>query len=309
MRVVYPYVSGRVLPSMRREAVTRCAAVVAWGAICAAVLWSDDWEPLAGPIGWIAALLATVALGLMLRWSGVLIVAIGFIVVAVVVRPGAEQLETVLLVVFVLPVLAASAGIAAFVARWIDGSRPGAVVLAGALVATTIGLVLNARTVDHRPEAPVAIDLSTGAFADIRLGAAASSLRATRGTATVTRVPTTRLITETAPLGQDSRDLSGPSAMDVDFKIHRFERVAVFVHRGRLVGYVTTDPNVELGKGVGVGDSISLIEDRGLPFACEGVSLGSDATRPSYPACSKPVRGGAVLWVGGDPIDSIWVAR
>jgi hypothetical protein len=110
-----------------------------------------------------------------------------------------------------------------------------------------------------------------------------------------------------APLGVDGGELSGPPVLDEDFAAYRLQRVAVFVRGTRIVGYVTTNRDVELGKGVGIGDSISLINDRKLPFHCEGVSLGSDSNRPAYPACDKPVRGNATLFAGGDPIDSIWL--
>lgn len=289
---------------MGREAKARCAAVVAWAVICAAVLWSDAWEPLAGPVGGIATLLATVGLALLLRWWAVPIVALGCVAVAVAVRPADEQLDTFLTLVVAVPLLAGTAGIAALVARREWSSRPGEILVSAAVVLTAVGVALNLRTVDHHPGQPVPVDLRTGAFADVRPGQDASRLSATRGNATVTQD-----LAQMAPLGEDDGELSGPTSFSGGFRTHRFRQTAAFVRRGTIIGYVTTDPDVELGKGVGIGDSISLVRERGLPFTCSGVSLGSDATRPSYPACQKRVRGGAVLWAGGDPIDSIWVVR
>ncbi|MDP1847216.1 MAG: hypothetical protein Q8K79_05435 [Solirubrobacteraceae bacterium] len=289
---------------MKRATTMKLVTAAVWLAVCAAVLQADAWEPLAGLIGVIALLLATVALGLVLRWWAVLVAPIGFVLAAVVVRPGDETYDTFWLVFVLVPVSAVVAAIAAFVARWVDRPQPASVLVAVAAALVAVGLVLDARTVDHHPQSPVMVNLDTGALPNVRPGADAAGLRATFGKEIVTRD-----LSDMAPLGHDGADLSGPGSLQGDFEIRRFDRIAVFVRGDTVVGYVTTDRNVELGEGVGVADSLSLVENRGLPLTCSGVTLGSDSTRPAYRVCQKRLPGGAFLIAGGDPIDSVWVVR
>ncbi len=90
-------------------------------------------------------------------------------------------------------------------------------------------------------------------------------------------------------------------------EVWRYRELVVFVAGGRVLAYLTTDRSAQTAAGVGVGDSLAIAERAYAGLDCFGVTLGSDAVKPSYPACEGTLRSGDRLWFGGDPIDSIWV--
>jgi hypothetical protein len=111
-------------------------------------------------------------------------------------------------------------------------------------------------------------------------------------------------------LDEATGSLSGPGSFgSADWDVRRADDVVILAERGRVAAYVVIDPSAQLSAGAGVGDSLDLVDERYDGFRCEGVALGSDSREPVYDACRSRLGGDVLLWVGGDPIDSIWVLR
>ena len=108
------------------------------------------------------------------------------------------------------------------------------------------------------------------------------------------------------PLDTKPREVSSPGSLP-GWQPWRYEKLVVFTSGGRIRGYLTTDRSAQTQMGVGVGDSLTLAERRHPALECDGVTRGSDAVNPSYPACQGTLSSGRWIFFGGDQIDSIWV--
>ena len=104
----------------------------------------------------------------------------------------------------------------------------------------------------------------------------------------------------------DQEGESGPGSRP-SWEVRIFPQLAVFVDNGRVRGIATPDSAAQTREGVGVGDSLEIAKRHYQGLDCYGVTLGSDSTRPSYPACAGRLKGGNEVYFGGDPVDTIWV--
>src|SRR4051794_38652895 len=226
---------------------------------------------------------------------------------AVVIADGQDRLNGGLgLVVFAAATVPATAllVVAGLGVRRLVPGTAGLVMVGLALVAVLASTGAAQVDVDHHPRHPKLVDERDGGeFAGLHVGRPVGSL------ARFGRVETTTLDDgELAPLGESASDVSGPSSLLADgWELLRARHLVVFRRRGRIAGYLTTDPAAQLRGGVGIGDSLELVRERYAGFRCEDVTLGSASAEPAYRACSSRVGKRALLWLGGDPIDTIWV--
>ena len=176
-------------------------------------------------------------------------------------------------------------------------------ILALAVAVTGWGIYLDHRVVDRSPSRPLLVDERTGGYRGMAPGAPAARARRLFGEPVIDSrdyVP--------RPLDTEPREVSSPGSLP-GWQPWRYEKLVVFTSGGQVRGYLTTDRSAQTQTGVGVGDSLVLAERRQPGLDCDGVTLGSDAVNPSYPACQGPLSSGHWIFFGGDPIDSIWVQQ
>ena len=284
------------------------AALATWAFVAGAVVVADGQDALAeGDLGLVVFGVATVALGIAAGWHALWAAAL---IVPIAALEG-DAYDVMLLAVFAVPATAilAAGGAAVGMAlgratrlAWVAG----AAALGAAVAAVVVAWVDDRRVVEHDPERPVLVDeRRRGAFAGLAVGRPLPPLDR------FGRVEQTTLEEgDLAPLGADEGEISAPPSLPgANWELHRARDLVVFVVRGRVDGFLTTDRSAQLSRGVGLGDSLELVEERYDGFDCDDVTLGSDTAEPSYRACSRRDRDDTVLWLGGDPIDSIWVYR
>jgi len=287
----HPAVSGPARPAL---------AVVPWAVVVAAVVLADAQHALSATwLGAAAVGAASLGLGLLAGWWA--LAALVLLVPLAALEGGRG--DAVLLLVFGGPavglVLLVGAGAGAGLRRRRrERGAPGAALLAVAVLTVAGAALAERRVVDRRPAQPRFVDPAAGTFGPVSLGARVRDLRLGR----LERVE--------GRLDPPGESLSGPSSFRGDVRVLARPRLAVFSARGRVAGFVTSDPSAELrgGEGIGVGDSIELVPERLDGFECDGIALG-DSREPLYEACSRRLASGATLWLGGDPIDSIWLYR
>lgn len=286
----------------------REAAAAGAFVLCAAlVLASDPWDPLAD-WGWPILLAACFALGLIsARWR-VLLAALALLPLGALNRapePGLFLFLVPLLALVACAAIAAGIGVHRLIARRrADAPRTaGLSILCIALTLLAAGVYLDQRVVDRRPSSPQLVDERSGSLRGIAAGQPIAQVLVRLGPPVVGSADVAP-----SPLGVGA-DLSGPSSMPAGWQTWRYRDIAVLHSRGKVRGYLTTDPRAQTAAGVGVGDSLAIARRAYSNLDCSGVSIGSDSSNPSYLACVGRLRSGDAIWFGGDPIDSIWVLR
>ncbi len=285
------------------------AALGAYLCCAAFFIGADAWDPLRR---WgLAILLAnSVAIGLVGGRWWLLLAAFGLIALVPLLTTQEPVFYAVALPVFVLVSAALIAlGVAVRGAerrRSAETERRavhvGFGILAFAVAVTGWGIYLDHRFVDRSPSRPLLVDERTGGYRGIAPGAPAARARRIFGEPVIDSSDYAP-----RPLDTEPSQVSGPRSRPGDWQPWRYEKLVVFASGGRIRGYLTTDRSAQTQTRVGVGDSLVLAERRQPGLVCDGVTLGSDAVIPSYPACQGPLSSGHWIFFGGDPIDSIWV--
>lgn len=291
-----------------RVALLICA-LAAYVGSAAFVIGADLWDPLAD-WGWWVVLASSLAIGLAVgRWP-VLLAPLALIPLASLNRMSEPELFTsdgvYPLAIFFAVLVAAGIGVRALARRRgaradRGAARVGIGLICLALAFTAWGVYLDHRVVDRSPSKPLLLDERSGTFRVIAPGVPAEYVRSLFGRPVLgeeNRVPT--------PLGEDFKDVRGPSSM-VRSQAWRYRKLVVFVVGARVHGYLTTDPSAQTAAGVGVRDSLAIAERAYRNLNCFGVTAGSDAVNPSYPSCEGQLKNGNVIQFGGDPIASITV--
>jgi len=296
-----------VLAKGRARGATIVLTVVAYVLVAGLVFAADLWDPL-GRSRVALVTLASFALGLVVgRFWAVAVVVL--LVPLSLLAPWSDQFTLFLLALIGVPfealVVAAGAVLRRLLDRRVAGAGPtaGAIAMATVLLAVGWGLYLDARHVDDAPSAPLLLDERTGTYRGLRVGASEADVIRLFGEGQLGdpgKGP--------APLGVNSGQVSGPRSSPGGGTIFRYRDLAVMIRDGKVTGYVTTADNAETRAGVGVGDSLSVAEERYYPLQCEVVDLGNDEeSLPAYPACWAKLATDVTFWLGNDPIDSIWV--
>lgn len=285
-------------------------ALAAYAACAGLFIAANPWEPLSGGLGVCILLGGSLALGLIGgRWQTLLaaLVLIPLVPLSRAPEPAIVAVSLPFVLGACAALIALGVGLRALARR--RGVRTGArarvigvalLTLAGALAAW--GVYLANRVVDHSPAHPVLVDERAATYRGLALGAPAADIRHRFGKRAPDRGFTA------SPVGVDPADVSGPGSIP-DWHSWRYRDLVVFTHGGRVRGFLTTDPDAQTREGVGVGDSLAVATGAYANLRCMGVTLGSDATNPQYRACEGRLPGGATIWLGGDPIDSIWVTE
>lgn len=276
--------------------VAVAAALAAWAVVTASLVLAEAQHALAdSALPLMLTVTAALGLGLVARWWALLALPL---LIPVAALEG-EAYDVAFLLIFLVPVVGLVVLLAAAAGTLLRPRRttlPGAALLVASLLAVAVAALLELRVVDRTPDRPLAVDVERGAFGPVRLGARVSTLK-------LGRVKRLRLLPVEA--------LSGPSfsfPAPLDFRRLARPGLSVFTSMGRVLGFVTSDPRSELGgeAGVGVGDSLELVEKRLDGFTCDGVATEGESLEPTYHACSRS-SDRRTLWLGGDPIDSIWL--
>lgn len=196
-------------------------------------------------------------------------------------------------------------------ARMAPQTRPGAgavvAVILGALlaVAATATVAFSAyreyRFVDEQPDRPLVVNEREASFRGVEVGDSVRRAREAFG-------PGQRGGDGFEPLGADPGGLSTPTTLP-DMQALRYPELVVFVTRGRVRGFTTTDPDAETKAGAGVGDSLRVAKRVYRNLECDTATEGGDEITPVYPYCAGRLRDGVYLWLGGNPIDNITVLK
>ncbi|MGI8593051.1 MAG: hypothetical protein ACR2ML_01540 [Solirubrobacteraceae bacterium] len=307
-------------------------ALVVFAAVCAVLAFAVDWEVLReDAVGAGVFVASAVGLGLLAaRWKALFAAVLpALAVLASELRP--DQSTGAL--------IAVSAGVAALTAAvcllvgvgagkllgragrrhaatpaWREAdtstrTRPGA----GAVVAAVLGalLVLAAtatvalsayfeyRFVDEQPERPLVVNERKASFRGVAVGDSVRRARKVFG-------PGQKGADQFEPLGADPSELSTPTSIP-SLSVLRYRELVVFVARGRVRGFTTTDPDAETKAGAGVGDSLRAAKRVYRNLECDTETDRGDETTLAYPYCAGNLGGGVYLWLGGNPIDNITV--
>jgi hypothetical protein len=209
-------------------------------------------------------------------------------------------------VVFLTPAALALFAIATVIGKAVDPARArmaGIVTVSLAAALTAVGLYVDRRVVDESPDEPLVIDAERGTYRGLQIGLRKADARSLLGD------PPERADVEgdETPVGVDYSDISAPSSYPAWDK-WRYEGFAVFFAKGQVQGFVTTSDRSETREGVGVGDSLDLVEDRYTGVTCDALTA-YESSIPETPYCTGGIADDRQIWFGGDPIDSIWVYR
>jgi len=313
-------------------------ALVVFAAVCAVLAFALDWELLhEDAVAAAVFIAAAVGLGLLAaRWK-VLFAAVlpALALLAAEFRPtqstggliafsaGLAALAAVVCLLIgvgagkLLGRLGRRAGPPVASQTWRGGARmapqtrPGAgavvAVILGALlaVAATATVAFSAyreyRFVDEQPERPLVVDEREASFRGVAVGDPVRRARKAFG-------PGQRGGDGFEPLGADPGGLSTPTTLP-DMQALRYPELVVFVTRGRVRGFTTTDPDAETKAGAGVGDSLRVAKRVYRNLECDTATEGGDEITPVYPYCAGRLRDGVYLWLGGNPIDNITVLK
>jgi len=291
-----------------RVALLICA-LAAYVGSAAFVIGADLWDPLSS-WGWWVVLANSLAIGLAGRRWPVLLAPLALIPLAPLNRMSEPELFTsdgvYSLAIICAVLVAAGIGVRALARRRgtradRGAARVGIGLICLALALTAWGVYLDQRVVDRSPSRPLLLDERSGTFRVIAPGVPAEYVRRLFGRPVLgdqNRVPT--------PLGEDFEDVRSSGA-GLPSQAWRYRKLVVFVVGTRVHGYLTTDPSAQTAAGVGVRDSLAIVERAYRNLNCFGVTLGSDAVNPSYPSCEGELKNGNVIRFGGDPIASITV--
>jgi hypothetical protein len=180
--------------------------------------------------------------------------------------------------------------------RWM--TPVGAALVAFAAIPLPLSLIEKNRTVRVEGARPIAIDERRGSIEGVGLGQRASRVSAAYGR--VRPVPIQAI--HTGPL--EGRDVVGgpsvqPEGPGHDDTFLRYPRVSFWISGGRVWGVETVDRRARTRRGVGVGDSLSLVEKSYPSFDCDEGNYGSDEPIP-FPYCAGRAGRRAYIFFTGD---------
>lgn len=267
---------------------------------------SDSWDPLFGPLGFLAVMMAAVGLAFVARswWTLLAALAVSLLYGERVVEN--DPLGVAFTVIFLTPAVLALFAVATAVGRRLDGGSArtaGVVALAVAAGLTSVGLYLDIRVVDESPADPLAIDVRSGEYRGLRIGLRPRDVRRRVGP------PVRRGGVEDVdtPIDLEYEDFSSPYSTPA-WRSWRYEGMAVFFLKGQMQGFVTTSERSETREGVGIGDSLEIAERRYRGLECGKQTLG-ETSIPESAYCTAGFGEDRHIWFGGDPIDAIWLFR
>ncbi len=310
---------------------------VVFAAVCAVLAFAVDWELLREEVvGAGVFIAAAVGFGLLAaRWKALFAAVLpALALLAAELRPdqrtgGMIAISAGLAALFAAVCLLIGVGSAKLLGRlgrrpgipvgpqsWRGGgtgigplTRPGA----GAAAATVLGAVLvlaatatvalstyrEYRFVDDQPERPLVVDEREASLRGVEVGDPVRRARKVFG-------PGERAADTFEPLGADPSKLSTPMALPSS-DVLRYPELVVFVARGGVRGFTTTDPDAETKAGAGVGDSLRVAKRVYRNLTCDTETESGDQTTLAFPYCIGNLGGGVYLWFGGNPIDNITV--
>ena len=308
----------------RLELRLALAAYLAGLVLLTLELGSSDRLPLPWWLVVVTFLSLHVGAGLLLRqwrWLGlfILLVPVAVVVGLMLENPLVLIFGGVFLAPPALVPLALGVGVGKALERrdrWTRFSvRQRASAVAGAMVALAVlpmlvALINKARTVRVERPHPVAIDERRGAVLGVGLGDRASRVRAVFGAA-----PRWGGDQSTGPLDEDGGALgspsAGPSRRDTFL---RYPKHSFWINGDRVWSVDIIDRGAQTRRGLGVGDSLSLVEDAYPTLRCEEGDAGSDEPDP-FPYCSGRTGPGTYIYFGADytkpgtPVTAITLAR
>jgi hypothetical protein len=263
------------------------------------------------PGTWLLVAFAGVHLGAGLlfgQWRAVLL-ALAWVPLAILATGIlADPLSLFILVAVSVPVTALLIGLGVGVAKLTSRPRglqlTGAGLMALALLPVPVALLNGGRTVTvDRPQV-ITLDERSGTLRGVGLGDSRARVEGARG-----RAP--RWDPETnpsqEPLDADENantssafypDVPGDENDSRDTYL-RYRGSSFYVHRGRVRSIEITDRSTATSRGVGPGDSMSLVEKAYPELRCGQRSYGSDADVP-YPYCAGRVAPGRYIHFNGD---------
>lgn len=100
----------------------------------------------------------------------------------------------------------------------------------------------------------------------------------------------------------------GPDGIKGEQVTLRYRGASFFVRHDRVFGFMVTSRGGATSRGVGIGDELADAERKYPGFRCEEESHG-DTTAPQKAHCAGQASDGLLTYFGGDPIESITVAR
>jgi hypothetical protein len=164
-------------------------------------------------------------------------------------------------------------------------------------LAVGVAVVEHNRTVRVDRTRPVPIDERSGRVGDVGLGDPAARVETRLGRAPVRDdAEGVEPLDSDGSLGSPSSMPGPPSGRD---RFLRYPKSSYWIGNGRVWSIETIDPAARTSRGVGVGDSMKLVERAYPEMRCLDDSIGSDEPTP-FPSCSG--RTGPKTWIhfGGD---------
>ncbi|MEA2297529.1 MAG: hypothetical protein QOF77_465 [Solirubrobacteraceae bacterium] len=313
-------------PSTKLSGRPRAEAVLAAGGYLAAlVLFAvsvarADRLPFSGPLVLAAFLSVHLGLGLLLGgWRGLAapLLLVGALLAAAI---WGENALVVVAVVVAVPIGVAAMAVGVAGRRALERrTSPSGVLAAGALLIAAaalplpLALIEQARTIRVERTGPVAIDERHGTLAGLGLRARAARVRATFGPAPPWRdgEPTGPLDGRPGFVAGPTGEATGPSRRETHL---RYLHAAFSIDGDRVWSVETTDRRAATSRGVGVGDSLSLVR-RAYPGLRCGEDLVGEDEYTSFPYCTGPIGPGVYAYFSaaytepGTPVTAITVAR
>jgi hypothetical protein len=150
-----------------------------------------------------------------------------------------------------------------------------------------------------------AIDLEGGSFRGVTVGDREREVR--RALGEPKQVASGGPIT---PAGDDFVDIGGPTLVQSPGRplVLRYNGVAVLLSEDEVFGIVITDGDARTGRGVEIGDDLSLAR-RTYDLRCGEATAGEAVfgRSPTYSFCVGRLASDRWIWFGRDPIRSIVV--
>jgi len=85
----------------------------------------------------------------------------------------------------------------------------------------------------------------------------------------------------------------------------RYDSVCVFYGPRGGDGFMVTSRGSKTNRGVGIGDSLTLVRERYPRLHCG--EANKDTEYHSYPACTGQVAADRYIWFGGEPISNLTI--
>jgi hypothetical protein len=176
------------------------------------------------------------------------------------------------------------------------------------LAPATLGYIQKHRTVRVHRSHPMLIDERRGKVSGAGLGDHPDEITSTFG-----RVPVAGVSSPVVPLDDDDGSYGGPPVLpllvhEMNLRYHK-----LFFSADNRVRYLAVaDKQARLSRGIGPGDSISLVKRAYPELKCEEETTGADADI-HYPACYGRIAPGVWAYINGDytkpgvPVVEIWL--